>query len=123
MNALTARACLAEALRLGEHYQLAINEFVDGFRRAAPDSRQALIADAPASGDGPLPALVAATVSFLCHDARIPTPAWTASIRSAEPFFVLPARSFEMRIRLMLESPPPFRNRRVYVPESYLDRA
>jgi hypothetical protein len=123
MSALTARACLDEARRLGGDYQLAINAFADDFRRASPGSRQELIAEAPSAGDGPLEALVAATVSFLCHEQRMATPAWTSGIRSAEPFFVLPARSFEMRVRLMLESPPPFRNRRVYVPESYLDRA
>jgi len=32
-------------------------------------------------------------------------------------------RGVAARLRLMLESPPPFRNRDVFVPSSYLSRA
>jgi len=68
-------------------------------------------------------ALLAAVVSYLCHEAGIPQPSWVEHVTSPAPHFVLPARSFAMRVRLLLESPPPFRNRGVFVPEDYLSRA
>lgn len=119
---MTAAECLVQAQALGDAYQLAINAFVDVFRRATPGEKLALVG-APIDDRGPLPALVAGVVSYLCHEAGIPTPPWTEGITSPTPHFVLPAKSFEMRVRLMLESPPPFRNRHVYVPEDYLSRA
>jgi hypothetical protein len=119
---VTARDCLAAATSLGEGYQLAINQFADDFRRASPDGKRALV-EAPIAAGGQLEALLAAVVSFLCHEAGIGAPSWVEAVVSPAPMFVLPARSFEMRLRLMLESPPPFRNRLVFVPEDYLSRA
>lgn len=113
---------LAEARALGSDYQLAINAFADAFRRAPADAKLALV-EVPIEQGGWLEALLAASVSYLCHEAGMAPPSWVEHVTSPSPFFVLPATSFAMRVRLLLESPPPFRNRGVFVPENYLSRA
>jgi hypothetical protein len=119
---MTAVECLESARSLGPDYQRSINAFVDAFRRADPVARASMVADAIAM-PGQLEGLVAAVVSALCRELDVPAPAWVAAVHSPEPFFAFPARSFALRVRLMVESPPPFRIRNVFVPESYLSRA
>ena len=119
---MTARECLGHASAAGPGYQRFVNAFVDGFRRAAPDERARLIAE-PIDSAGPLQGLVAAVVSALCRETATRTPSWVAQIGSPVPFFAFPAASYEMRVRLMFESPAPFRIRNVFVPENYLSRA
>jgi hypothetical protein len=94
-------------------YQRVINEFVDDFRRASAEERMALVRD-PVDGPGEIEGLVA---------AGTPTPEWVDGVGSPRPFFAFPARSFALRLRLMIESPPAFRARNVFVPASYLSRA
>jgi hypothetical protein len=114
---------LLAALDVGEaEFQRLINQFVDDFRRADLGERSAMIADAPTQ-PGKREGLIAAVVGALCREVRMEVPRWVRETYSPEPFFAFPARGFALRLRLMLESPPPFRARNVFVPESYLARA
>ena len=119
---MTARECVAAARQAGDAFQPIINAFVDDFRRAEARERDALIRD-PIGRPGTIEGLVAAVVSQLCRETGMPAPPWVQHIGRPVPFFAFPARSFELRLRLMIESPPPFRVRNVFVPENYLHRA
>lgn len=119
---MTVRSLLAAAARDPDRFQLHVNAFIDAFRCAPPDRRALAIAEGP-SAHGRIEGLASAIVSALCRETGTPVPAWVRRIHSPEPFFVLPAAGFALRVRLMLESPPPFRTRNVFVPENYLSRA
>lgn len=119
---MTAAECLAFARANAPHYQRFINAFVDEFRRATNEEKLQLVDD-PIPRPGSLEGLVAAVVSALCREAGIPAPVWVESVGSPEPFFAFPAEGYALRVRLMVESPPPFRIRNVFVPENYLSRA
>ncbi|MGE5528118.1 MAG: hypothetical protein ACM3X6_03140 [Patescibacteria group bacterium] len=119
---MTARECLAAAKAAGPDFQRAVNLFIDGFRRADAAARRLLVED-PIAAPGRLEGLVAAVVSALCREAGMDPPPWVSRIHSPEPFFAFPARSYPLRLLLMLESPAPFFIRNVFVPENYLSRA
>lgn len=119
---MTALECLAAAKAAGDEFKRSINAFVDEFRSAEPDEKQRMVRD-PIQAQGALEGLVAGVVSALCRETATPTPEWVGTIGSPKPFFAFPAKSFELRVRLMFESPAPFRIRNVFVPSNYLSRA
>ena len=119
---MTALECLQAAQSAGADFQQPINVFMDDFRRADGREKHRLV-DQAVTESGPLEGLVAAVVSALCRETGMAAPSWVELVHSPEPFFAFPARSFALRVRLMVESPPPFRVRNVFVPVDYLRRA
>jgi hypothetical protein len=119
---MTALECARLARAEGADYQRVVNAFIDAFRRASHEEKGRLIAE-PILEQGTLEGLVAAVVSALCREANVGAPRWLESIGSPEPFFAFPAKGFALRVRLMIESPAPFRVRNVFVPENYMSRA
>lgn len=119
---MTARECVHAAQIAGPNYQLVVNGFIDRFRQASAEERLRLV-EQPIERMGRLEGLVAGVVSALCRETGTKAPEWVQNVASPEPYFAFPARSFAMRLRLMIESPPAFKIRNVFVPENYLNRA
>jgi hypothetical protein len=118
-----------ERIRRGEDPWIALGDFIDDWRRAEPDQCALLVADPIATAeDDPerrWAALFAATVDWLCWIAvpRVEAPLWLA-----DQVYVLPTPWFVVEGRALhtwqlVESPAPFRMRRIYTDSSIIARA
>lgn len=111
----------------GDSFDRCLANFLDEFY-AAPNA--AALADtpvllAPQFGDlGRVQdAYLAATAEELARRFHLPSPAWAASSERAlhQPWFATPLAA--LRAVLLLESPPAFRARNLFVSENALSRA
>ena len=111
----------------GDSFDRCLANFLDGFY-AAPSADA--LADTPvllASLIGDLgrvqDAYLAATAEELARASNFSTPAWTAdeARKLHRPWFASPLAA--LRAVLLLESPPAFRSRNLFVSENALSRA
>lgn len=118
-----------ERVRRGEDPWIAPGDFIDDWRRAEPDQRALLVADPIATADDDperrWAALFAAAVDWLCWIAapRVEAPPWLADqvYVLPTPWFVVEGKA--LRSWQLVESPAPFRMRRIYTDSSIVDRA
>ncbi|RPI28246.1 MAG: hypothetical protein EHM61_05835 [Acidobacteria bacterium] len=120
---------LAEVARLtlgGQSFDLCLGNFLDEFY-ALPESGR--LEEPPPLLSPPLgepgriqDAYLAAVAEELANRFRLSVPQWTSSASRAlrEPWFALPLAS--LRAVLILESPPAFRARNLFVSENALSR-
>jgi hypothetical protein len=118
---------VAELAAHGESFDRCLANFLDEFA-ASPDA--SALADAPTLlaprfGDrGRVQdAYLAATAEDLARAKQFSAPAWTAdeSRKLHRPWFASPLAA--LRAVLLLESPPAFRSRNLFVSENALTRA
>lgn len=102
-----------------EHAVLHLMEFVDDFRReGGPDA----FLSAFAPKDDRLDALAAATAEELCKEKGIEAPSWIEAIGPChDPWFVSGLEN--LKAIALVESPLPFRRRKIFVLENFLSRA
>ena len=118
-----------DLLRAGEDHWIALGDFLDDWYRAEPDQRVLMIAEPifvdESDPDRRWAALFVAVVDWLSWiaDPQVDPPAWLMNdvFILPEPWFV--AEGEALRAWQLMESPTPFRMRRIYVDPSIVSRA
>jgi uncharacterized protein (DUF1778 family) len=113
---------LTEALALKpDERPFLLAELNDLLTQLAPGELLTAVAEPPATLEPYMANYVAAMVETAAHRAAVTPPAWTAGIAALEePVFgtKLPA----LRLHLLLNSPPAFRRRNLFIDASIGDR-
>lgn len=126
---LTTVSQAFDLVRGGEDPWIALGDFLDDWRRAETDQRPLLVFDPirikADEANRRWAALFAAVADWLCwtSEPRIEAPVWTneAVFDLPEPWFVIPGEA--MRSWQLVESPAPFRMRRIFTDASIVARA
>jgi hypothetical protein len=102
-----------------DNAMLHLMEFVDEFRR----SKDASVFSLPFRARDPRwDALVAATAESLCMESGAESPVWLDEVPACrDPWFVSGMES--LKAIAIVESPLPFRRRKIFVLENFLARA
>lgn len=127
---LTTISQAFETLVRGADAWLTLGDFLDDWRRAENDQRQALISvpimlpDSASDEIRRWAALFVAVADWLCwqNEPRLNRPAWLdqAAFRLGRPWFIVPGE--KMRMWQLVHSPTPFRLRNVFTDESVIAR-
>ncbi|HIJ82634.1 MAG: hypothetical protein HW380_3302 [Magnetococcales bacterium] len=96
------------------HWYVPFMDFVDAFRRNAVS----MVDPVPQTKFG---LLLSAAIEHLCYEKRMQPPEWINDVPPGDPWFVSGIESL-MAISLV-ESPPAFRLRNIFVLANFLDRA
>jgi len=119
-------AGVVRSILAGEPFTMAKGDFLDAAYAANPEDRPRMLRERPDTEDVRLYAYAAAMADQLAHEWGLTTPEWALEDRTFdhEPFFDYPEpRTDEMRLVLMVQSPPAFRSRKIFTTRNTLSRA
>jgi hypothetical protein len=101
-----------------ENWRVSLMDFVDDFRYYHDPK---MIDEPFELDDERIDALLAATAEQLCEEMKIKTPAWILGVPAPrDPWFVSEMES--LKAIAIVESPLPFRIRKLFVLENFLSR-
>jgi hypothetical protein len=102
-----------------DHGMVHLMDFVDDFRH---EKNPSTIAAPFPHVDERWDALVASTVEYLCREQQVPVPDWVGRVAACRnPWFVSGMEN--LKAISLVESPLPFRLRKIFVLENFLSRA
>jgi len=106
----------------GEPWRLAARDFLDGFAHAAPEQRQALIEEEPASFDEVADAYLAALAEHLAFHHQLSRPAWCVDRRRFLKRMWFASDAPGLRATAIQQSPAAFRRRGLFIGSTTIQR-
>ena len=115
---ITIRETKEKIVAEPQWWKIHLFDFVDDFRR---NKNLRAIAEPFRLTDEKTDALLAATAESLCREMNLKTPDWLREIPACrQPYFVSGVEN--LKATAIVESPLPFRIRKIFVLENFLER-